>query len=82
MGRYLKTKIKKIKIKKALTSNTSKDALILIQLKGGCIFFADENVIVSAQELYRTIESACRPAVKPRCRAHIQIAVQAFASLI
>jgi len=41
MGRYLKTNQK---IKKVLTSNTSKDVLILIHLLKRCIFFAAENV--------------------------------------
>jgi len=42
MGRYLKANQK---IKKVLTSNTSKDVLILIHLPERCIFFAPENVI-------------------------------------
>jgi hypothetical protein len=42
MGRYLKANQK---IKKVLTSNTSKDVLILIHLPERCIFFAAENVI-------------------------------------
>jgi hypothetical protein len=41
MGRYLKANQK---IKKVLTSNTSKDVLILIHLLNRCIFFAPECV--------------------------------------
>jgi len=47
-----------------LTSNTSKDALILIQLQGGCIFFADENVIAAAQQRCRALEFEACPAAE------------------
>ncbi|OTG98534.1 hypothetical protein B9T30_13340 [Acinetobacter sp. ANC 4973] len=50
MGRYLKANQK---IKKVLTSNTSKDVVILIHLLKRCIFFAVENVF--SLELYSLI---------------------------
>ncbi|KWQ04132.1 hypothetical protein SE27_01955 [Acinetobacter harbinensis] len=49
MGRYLKANQK---IKKVLTSNTSKDTLILIHLCFRCIFFAVHTGIKSVTARY------------------------------